>query len=157
MYFTRFCMHSQMCIFHEKIITFLFVTLSHMIGFSSNFPEDVKYNYLTEYLHLNTQWHRSHGFFFKTWNFHCTRTSKNGKIHELFEFLVLSSYFFLRVKSCVQHVFAGLKVLRCWKCTFFDDLESKTVFYGKIYTLLFVTLSHIRIEFNFFAKDVKYN
>ncbi len=73
---------SQMCIFHEKIITFLFVSLSRTIKFSSNFCRRVKYNRLSEYVHLNAKWYRSRGFFLKTWNFHCTRTSKNWKIHD---------------------------------------------------------------------------
>ena len=36
-----------------------------------------------------------------------------------FDFFVLSSYCFLIVKSCVEHVFAGFRVIRCRKHTFF--------------------------------------
>ncbi len=83
-------------------------------------------------------------FFLKTWNFHCIRRYKNRKIHVFFEFLVLSPYCFLIVKSCIEHVYAGFKAIRCRKRTFFDDLElKKQIFYGKICTLLFVSLSHM--------------
>ncbi len=136
---------SQMCIFHEKIITFLFVTLSHMIWFSSIFyrRREIQLPYWICTLKCQlTPFPRI--FSLKTWNFHCTRTSKNWKIHDFFVFLVLSSYCFLRVKSCVEHVFVGFRAIRCRKRTFFDDLElKKQLFYGKICTLLFVTLSHM--------------
>ncbi len=109
---------SQMYIFHEKIITFLFVTLSHMIGFSSNFAEDVKYNYLTEYVHSNAQWHRSRGFLLKKHEISTVPQTRRLKIEKSMIFclfLVLSSYCFLRVKLCVEHVFAGFRAIRCRK------------------------------------------
>ncbi len=85
MYFTRFCMISQRCIFHEKIITFSFVTLSHMIGFILNFYRRRKIQLPYGICALKfqiTPFPRI--FVLKTWNFHCTRTSKNWKIHDFF-------------------------------------------------------------------------
>ncbi len=134
-----------MCIFHEKIITFLFVTLSRMIRYSSNLyrRREIQLSYWICTLKCPmTPFPRI--FLLKTWNFHCTRTSKNWKINDFFVFLVLSSYCFLRVKSCVEHVFAGFRAIRCRKRIFLEDLEKKKqLFYGKICTLLFVTLSHM--------------
>ncbi len=76
---------SQMCIFHEKIITFLFVTLLLVIGFGSTFYRRRKiqlpYGICTPKCQM-IPFPRI--LFLKTWNFHCTRTSKNWKIHEFF-------------------------------------------------------------------------
>ncbi len=59
-------------------------------------------------------------------------------------FFVLSWYCFLRVKLCVERVFAGFRAIRCRKHTFFWwHIIKKQIFYGKICTLLFVTLSHM--------------
>ncbi len=119
MYFTRFCMHFSNVHFSWKNYHFLVVTLSHMIGFSLNFSRrcqiQLPYGICT-FKRQMTPFPRIS--FLKTWNFHCTQTSKNWKIHDFFEFLVLSSYYFLRVKSWVEHVFAGFRAIRCRKRTF---------------------------------------
>ncbi len=85
MYFTRFFMHFSNVYFSWKIHTFLVVTLSHMIGFSSNFYRrceiELPYGICT-FKWKKTPFPRI--FFLKTWNFHCTRTSKNWKIHDFF-------------------------------------------------------------------------
>ncbi len=124
MFFTRFLCISQMCILHEKIITFLFVTLWDMIGFSSNFCRRRKIQLCHWIYTLKRPMSPFPRIsFLKIWNFHCTQTSKNWKIDDFFEFLVMSLYCFLRIKSCVEHVFAGFRAIRCRKRTFFGDLE----------------------------------
>ncbi len=76
---------SQMCIFHEKIITF-FVCNSFTYG-------QIQLKFLRKtwntIILLNMYIPMSNDtvpadFFLKTWNFHCTRTSKNWKIHDFF-------------------------------------------------------------------------
>ncbi len=81
MFFTRFLCISHMCIFHEKIITFLFVTFWHMIGFRSTFCRRCELAYWIYTLKRPTS-PLPRFFFLKT--FHCTRTSKNWKIHDFF-------------------------------------------------------------------------
>ncbi len=76
---------SQMYIFHEKIITFLLVTLLHMVGFGSNFyrRREIQLPYWICTLKCPmTPFPRI--FLLKTWIFHCTQTSKNWKIHDFF-------------------------------------------------------------------------
>ncbi len=128
----------------------LFVTLSHMIGLSSICLQKTWNTFTLSniyiLMHNNTF---AADFFWKheISTVSLTRTSKNSKIHDFFDFLVLSLYCFLIVKSCVQHVFAGFRAIWCRKHTVFDDLELKKavfqLFYQKICTLLFVTLSYM--------------
>ncbi len=81
---------------------------------------------------------------------------KIEKFMIFFEFLVLSSYCFLSVKSCVEQVFAGFRAIRCRKHTFFDDLEfKKTAFLWK--NLHFVVCNSVTSDRIEFAKDVKYS
>ncbi len=87
MYFTRFCMYFSNVHFSWKNHHFLFVALSHIIGFGLNVYKrretQLPYGICT----VNRQMTLfPRGFFLKTWNFHCTRTSKNWKIHDFFEF-----------------------------------------------------------------------
>ncbi len=85
------------------------------------FAKDVKYICFIEYLHFNAQQHLYRGFFFENMRFpNCLKIEKSMIF---FEFLFMSSYCFLRVKSCVEHVFADFRAIRCRKRTFFDDLE----------------------------------
>ncbi len=108
MYFTRFCMHSQMCIFHEKIITFLFVTLSDMIGSRSNFyrTREIQLPYgLCTVKRQMTPFPRI--LFLKTWNFHCTRTSKNWKIHDFFGVFSFVLILFSKCKIVRRTRFCG--------------------------------------------------
>ncbi len=84
MYFPRFCMHFSNVHFSWKNHHFLFVTLSYMIGFTSYFyrRREIQLPYWICTLKCaRTPFPR---FFLQTWNFHCTRTSKNWKIHEFF-------------------------------------------------------------------------
>ncbi len=104
------------------------------------FAEDVKYNCLSEYVHLNAKWHRPRGFFF-FWKHEISTVPGRLKIEKsmiFFDFLVLCSYYFLSVKSCVERVFAGFRAIRC-------------------HFVVCNSFTYDRIEFNFFAKDVKYN
>ncbi len=89
---------SQMYIFHKKIITFLFVTLLSVIGVGSNFYRRRKIQLPYWICKLQREiipFPRI--FLLKTWNFHCTRTSKNWKIHDFF--WVLSFVLILFSKS----------------------------------------------------------
>ncbi len=148
MFFTRFLCMSHLCIFHEKIITFLFVTLWDMIEFSSNFCRRRKTQLPYWIYTLKRPMSPFPRFFFlKTWNFHCTRTSKNWKIHDFFWLF-----------SFVLILFSNSKIVRRTRfCVFYSDPMPKThsfwwftikkqffqLFYEKICTLLFVTLSHM--------------
>ncbi len=101
---------SQMCSFHEKIITFLFVTLLHMIGFSSNCyrRRETQLPYWVCTLKCQmTPFPRI--FLLKTWNFNCTRTYKNSKIHVFFCVFSYVLILFSNSKSCVEHVFASFR------------------------------------------------
>ncbi len=120
MYFTRFCMHFSNVYFSWKNLHFLFVTLSHMIGFSSNFYRRRKIQLPYGIFTLKRQMTPFPRIFF--WKHEISTvpvTSKNWKIHDFFEFLVLSSYSFLSVKLCVEHDFAGFRAIWCHKRTFF--------------------------------------
>ncbi len=89
---------SQMCIFHEKIITFLFVTLLPVFGFGSNFYRRRKIQLSYWIYTLQREIIPFPRFLFlKTWNFHCTRTSKNWKIHDFFW---VFSFVFILFSKC---------------------------------------------------------
>ncbi len=85
MYFTRFCLHFSNVHFSWKNHHFLFVTLSQMIRFSSNLCNRRKIQ-LSYWIYTLKRpiipFPRIS--FLKTWNFHCTRTSKNWKINNFF-------------------------------------------------------------------------
>ncbi len=121
---------------------------------AQTFTEDVKYNYLAEYVHYYVKWHRSRGFFF--WKHEISTVPGRLKIEKsiiFFKFLLLSSYCFPSVKSCVEHVFAGFRAIRCRKRKFFVDLELKNSFFMEKSALCCLYLFHIWSDWvQFFCK-----
>ncbi len=115
---------------YEKICTLLFVTLSHMIGLSSNLlPKTWNTFALSNIyilMHNNTF---AEDFFWKHEIFTVSGGLKIENFMIFFALLVLSPYCFLKVKSCVEHVFQGFRVLWCRKSILFDDLPSKNSFF----------------------------
>ncbi len=80
---------------------------------------------------------------------------KIEKSMNFIDFLVLSSHCFLIVKSCVQHVFAGFRAIRCWKRTFFwwFRREKKRSFLWKnLHFVVCNSFIYDRIEFIFLQK-----
>ncbi len=98
--------------FYEKICILLFVTFTYDRIEFNFFANDVEYIYFIEYLHFDAQQHLCCGFFLKTWNFHCTRRSKN------WEFQILQIINFLKTTKMIPECQDLLRLLVCasWSC-----------------------------------------
>ncbi len=122
MYFTRFFMEFSNMHFHEKIITFLFVTLSHTIKFSSNFSRRRKIELL---YWISTFKYPMIPFPCFFWKHEISIVPGRLKIEKSMIFLSFSfvPILFLIVKSRGEHVFASFRAIWCRTTTLFDDLE----------------------------------
>ncbi len=122
------------------------------------FAEDVKYNYFTEYVHSNAEWHVCR-VFFENMKFPLYPPGgiKFEKSMIFLAFLVLSPYCFLIVKSWVEHIFADFRVIWWRKSSIFHDLETNSFVWKNLHFVVCTFFTYHRVAFNLFCTDVKYN